>query len=117
MTQDFCPTCGLPDGAGHTNQECFEPPAPPQIFRGHPGERIEFDCGPWWELALLRWMKYAQDPGDCLRAILTNDLFGAYERADEFTKADMDLIVKFIYNKLPWDCWGSKERVSTWKGL
>jgi hypothetical protein len=96
MTHDFCPTCGRPDGAGHTNEECF----------GH-----------WWEDALHRWGKYAIDPGDFLRAVLSNDLFGAYGRADDFSKADMDLIVKFIYNKLPGDCWGSTERVSTWKGL
>lgn len=96
MTEDFCPCCGRPEGAGHTNQECF---------------------GPWWEDALLRWVKYGMDPGDCLRAILSNDLFGAFGRADEFTKADMDLIVKFIYNQLPGDCWGSSERVSAWTGM
>jgi hypothetical protein len=23
MSEDFCPTCGNPAGAGHTNEECF----------------------------------------------------------------------------------------------
>ena len=96
MTQDFCPSCGRPDGAGHTNRKCY---------------------GYWWEDALFRYWKYGTDPGDCLRAILSNDLFDAFGRADEFTQADMGLIVKFIYNKLPGDCWGNRERVSKWTGL
>jgi hypothetical protein len=25
MSEDFCPICGRPDGAGHDRRECFEP--------------------------------------------------------------------------------------------
>ena len=72
---------------------------------------------PWWKGALLRWQNSAIDPGDFLTAVLCNDLFGAYGRADEFSKADMDLIVKFVYNNLPRACWGDRERMKVWEGL
>jgi hypothetical protein len=77
----------------------------------------ESEDGHWWVDSLYRYWKYGINPGHFLIAVLSNDLFGAWSRADEFCKADMDLIVKFVYNKLPGDCWGDKERVLTWTGL
>jgi hypothetical protein len=72
---------------------------------------------PWWIGALDRWQRHAIPPGDFLTAVLSNDLFEAWGRADEFSKADMDLIVRFVYNQLPGDCWGTRERVKQWKGI
>lgn len=68
----------------------------------------------WWVRALTLWANDRIHPGGFLTAVLSNDLFRAYDLADEFSKADMDLIVKFIYNNLPGECWGSKERVKIW---
>ena len=72
---------------------------------------------PWWVGALVIWRDHATYPGGFLTAVLSNDLFDAYGRADEFSKADMDTIVKFVYNRLPGDCWGTRERVKQWKGI
>lgn len=71
----------------------------------------------WWINALTLYKLHGTRPGGFLEAVLSNDLFDAYGRADNFSKADMDLIVKFVYNQLPGDCWGSREKVKQWRGI
>jgi hypothetical protein len=63
------------------------------------------------------WVKQARPTGGCLNAILTNNLQEAFNRADENVAANMLSIVKYLYNKCPAECWGSKARVDKWKGL
>lgn len=53
-------------------------------------------------------------PGSCTLAILSNDLQDAYGRADPTTAAAMQDIVRYIYNCLPSDAWGSREKVIAW---
>ena len=53
-------------------------------------------------------------PGSFLQAVICNDLFGAYRRADDINQAAMRDWVVFFYNEAPGDCWGSVERFSAW---
>jgi len=52
--------------------------------------------------------------GDFLQAVFRNDLIDAIGRADEQNMANLKLIVQYMYNQLPSDCWGSKERIKAW---
>lgn len=54
------------------------------------------------------------ETGSFLRAVLENDLFGAMGRADNENKYRINEICLFIYNELPSNCWGSKEKVNNW---
>ena len=54
---------------------------------------------------------YVEDgvvPGHFLTAVLSNDLFGAYDRADSESLAALPRLVRFIYNRVPSNAWGSK---------
>ncbi len=54
------------------------------------------------------------EPGGFLRAVLENDLVGAFGKADNINRAWMFDIVTFIYNEVPASCWGSREAVEKW---
>lgn len=58
--------------------------------------------------------KHGLPPGDCLRAVLNNDLIGAYRRADDDTMASMPAIVWYVINRLPRGCYGSEAAVEMW---
>lgn len=61
--------------------------------------------------------RYARDgipTGDCMRAVLVGDLFGAFGRADPITTAVMAEIVWYVRNELPACCYGSEEIVDRW---
>ena len=64
--------------------------------------------------ALDRYVEHRIPPGSCTLAILSNDLQGAYGRADRYTAAAMHDIVRYIYNCLPSASWGSREKVQAW---
>lgn len=60
---------------------------------------------------------YARDgipTGGFCRAVLENDLAGAFGRADSDNRADLFEIVGYVYNELPQNCWGSRENVAAW---
>lgn len=70
------------------------------------------DKVPAHTLAALQ--RYVDDnilPGGFLIAVLSNDLFGAVARADSENGHALPWIVKFIYNRMPGDCWGSEEKI------
>lgn len=53
-------------------------------------------------------------PGHCLTAIFSNDLFTAFNRADDKVAAAMKDIIVYIYNYAPSGCWGSPSAVKSW---
>lgn len=53
-------------------------------------------------------------PGGFLYAVLTNNLFEAFMRADEDNYNNMGNIVKYIHNNVRLDCYGSVEKVERW---
>jgi hypothetical protein len=61
--------------------------------------------------SLLRYVNKGYMPGDFLTAVLTNDLFGAVGRADVDNIVALPEIVKFVYNEVPGNAWGSRETV------
>lgn len=55
--------------------------------------------------------------GGFLYAVLTNNLFEAFARADEGNKANLETICDYIYSFTPAICYGSEERVAKWLAL
>ena len=53
-------------------------------------------------------------PGSFLQAVICNDLFGAYRRADDINQAAMRDWVVFFYNEAPAACFGSEKQYSAW---
>lgn len=63
---------------------------------------------------LRRYIEEGVPPGSFLTAVLTNDLRGAYERADEINSAAIGDYVRFLYSYGPSECWGSRARFDAW---
>ncbi len=63
---------------------------------------------------LERYVTHGIAPGDFLQAVLSNDLREAFGRADFYNASALKQIVRFCYNVLPGDCWGSRRQVSEW---
>ena len=61
--------------------------------------------------ALLRYVDDKLFPGGFLTAVLCNNLFGAVGQADNQNLEALPLIVKFVYNEMPGNCWGSKQKM------
>lgn len=71
---------------------------------------------PGYTLAAIRNYVIERRPtGHFLTAVLCNDLFEACFHADAANLSALPLIVKFIYNRVPSLCWGSKEKVQAWR--
>lgn len=64
--------------------------------------------------AIDRYVSHGIPTGSCTEAILSNDLFDAFGRADVQTRAGMFEIVQYIYTAVPQGCWGSREAYSDW---
>jgi hypothetical protein len=65
----------------------------------------------YMHIGIIYYVESGILPGDFLFAILINDLKGAVRCADD---TNMDLIptyVKFLYSNVPYEIWGSKEKV------
>jgi hypothetical protein len=67
------------------------------------------------QLSLSRYVTEGQSLGHFLTAVVTNDLMGAFGHADFGNLQAMDAIVKWVYNRAPSDCWGSREKVDAWR--
>lgn len=70
---------------------------------------------PRFKEAIDRWVKDACPMGSFVNAVLENDLIQAIGRADEDALDNLKEIVKYLYNEVPAQCWGSKEKVSAWR--
>jgi hypothetical protein len=53
-------------------------------------------------------------PGGFLRAVLANDLVGAFGRADGPNAHCMGDWATWLFNEAPSACWGSSEKVTAW---
>ena len=53
-------------------------------------------------------------PGDFMLAILTNDLKGAFGRADEINRSLIETWIRWTYNDIPGGAQGSVELVQAW---
>lgn len=64
--------------------------------------------------ALERYLNNGIMPGSFMTAVLENNLMEAFGRADSFNTENMKNIVGYVYNHIPGNAWGSKERVNEW---
>lgn len=60
------------------------------------------------------YVQYGLAPGGFVKAVLSNDLKGAFGKADLNNRENMFEIVKYCYNEIPANCWGSNEAVQNW---
>lgn len=67
-------------------------------------------------LALNHYARKGVPVGDFLRCVISNDLRGACERADDRNIEIIPVYVAYLYNEAPAGCWGSKERYERWIG-
>jgi hypothetical protein len=56
---------------------------------------------------IQRYVEHRLEPGSFVKALMANDLIGAFNNADEINQNEMIGYVKFIYNRLPRVCFGS----------
>ena len=52
--------------------------------------------------------------GDFLRAVFENDFSQVVGRADRINVQNLPAYAAFCYNEMPWNSWGSPERVAAW---
>ena len=55
-----------------------------------------------------------QEVGGFLTAVLSNDLVGAFARADRDNLAAMGDWTLWLFNDIPSACWGTPEKVRAW---
>lgn len=53
-------------------------------------------------------------PGEFLRAVISNDLFEAVGRADDFNRILMHDICSWFHCEAPGECFGCPERMEEW---
>lgn len=64
---------------------------------------------------LLHWIEDGTPPGHFLSAVLRNDLYQAFTRADDDNVFRIQSYIKFLYNHAPGNCWGSVAHFEDWK--
>jgi hypothetical protein len=64
--------------------------------------------------AIDAFIATGQPVGGFVNAVLTNDLFRAFDRADPENIAHMQDIVTYVYNEAPMGCYGNQETVDAW---
>ena len=61
-----------------------------------------------------RFAQHGIPTGGFLEAVLSNNLVKAVSRADASNLFNLPDIVKYCYNEIPADCWGSEEKYVKW---
>ena len=67
--------------------------------------------------AMVRYFEEHIQPGHFLTAVLSNDLFEAFGRADDVNARYMKAYVQWLYNYAPGrhsGCWGTPDAVDNW---
>lgn len=76
---------------------------------------LNYDELPGQYLAgMRRYVEAGSEPGHFLSAVLTNDLAEACARADDEGRIWLFSLVRWCYNELPANAWGSPEKVANW---
>lgn len=63
---------------------------------------------------LDQFLIHGWPPNGFVRAVLENNLFGAFSQADEANRRAIEGIVRYVYNCFPAACYGSFEDVKGW---
>lgn len=64
-----------------------------------------------------RYIEQGATPGDFLLAVLSNDLMGAFGKADPINMVNVQSIALWLYNTAPPRCFGSPENVAHWQQM
>ena len=64
--------------------------------------------------SLDRYVNRGIPTGQFLRAVLCNNLVGAFSFGDDENLRDLHQIVMYVANQLPLQCWGSTQMVDDW---
>ena len=64
--------------------------------------------------SIARYVIYGISPGHFMDKVLSNDLMGASNHADQQNRKLLDVYVCLMHNILPFNCWGSEELVYEW---
>lgn len=66
--------------------------------------------------ALAGYILEHKPTGNFLQKLLSNDLKGTFEAADDINSKAVRNYVLFLYHCAPSSCWGSPEKVKSWLG-
>lgn len=66
-------------------------------------------------IGLQRYLNRGIPPGGFLTAVLSNDLARAAMTADRWNKQRIPEVVRYVYNHVPPDAWGSREAMREWQ--
>ncbi len=66
-----------------------------------------------WD-GIVSYILYGLPPGQFLKAIIKNDLKGAFTYADQTNAKLIYNYVNFFFNFAPTGCWGSQENMDSW---
>ena len=64
---------------------------------------------------MQRYIENGFQTGHFLKAVLSNDLFGAVSRADNQNIKLIPDIVRWMHWEIPAPAWGSQEKVKAWE--
>lgn len=64
--------------------------------------------------SLNNYVEKGYPVGSFLRSVLSNDLLGAYRKADDEMLKLLPLLLHYIWWELPHNCHGSREIVDRW---
>ena len=65
---------------------------------------------------MQRYIENGSQVGHFLTAVLSNDLVGAVNRADDKNAKLLPEIARWLWNEAPGNCWGDANRVQEWQG-
>jgi hypothetical protein len=64
--------------------------------------------------AINRWWEYRDYPGSFVTRLLCNDLIGTVRSADEESLAALPILLRYLHNEVPTQCYGSEDKVTAW---
>lgn len=63
---------------------------------------------------IIRYLLHGIPPGHFMMSVITNDLRGAFQHADDTNVELIGYYVKWFYNCAPSECWGSEKKAQEW---
>jgi hypothetical protein len=64
--------------------------------------------------AINRWSEYRDYPGSFVMRMLCNDLIGTIRAADPQSLAALPILLRYLHNEVPTQCYGSEDKVTAW---
>ena len=63
---------------------------------------------------LNTYIKDGVPPCSFLQSVISNDLIGAVNNADDYNMSVIPAYVAYLFNKAPMQCWATKEKMEAW---